>query len=252
MGWLTMDSPELDLDLLYWNGTMWVVVMVSSGEQSSLSASYEGEAGSYAWRIRCDNCSDAMVMYSLTFILPPAVQSEAGGGGTTPASSNSVCSRCSGCCACSTAHVCYQCGPADDIITNYQCYPDATVAVPAAAAIAAGVILVLLAWNVVKYLKLKHSPQDQTAYAEMKRARTAAGVMLAVGAAVFLTLAVVWHPVVGVDTGCTDCVTMDHAFWALFAVNAVGVFVVAFMMHSDKRKDGPQEQGDQHYVSLTN
>jgi len=243
MGWLTMDAPELDLDLLYFNGSLWVVVMVSSGEVSALSSSYEGDVGSYAWRVRCDNCSDAGVVWTLTHVQPAAASA-----------SDGVCSRCSGCCDCTMAHVCYSCGPDDITITNYRCYPDASVAVPVAVSITAFVMLIVIIWNCVKYRQHTSAPQDLTFYAEMKRARTAAAVLMGAGMVVFLTLAVVWHPVVGVDPDCTDCVKMDNAFWALFAANAVGLCVVAWVQHTDSRARknvGQPEHSDQPYVSMT-
>jgi len=244
MGWLTMDAPELDLDLLYYNGTMWVVVMVSSGEVQMLSASYEGDIGMYAWRIRCDNCSaDSDVMYSLAHVLPTVNAAEPG---------DLMCTRCEDCCDCSAAHVCYQCGPDDITVTDYQCYPNASVAVPVAVCFTLSVLVILAIWNAVKTRQYKSDP-SQRMLASMRHARMASAVVLALGAVVFLTLGVVWHPIMGVDQNCDDCVTMDNTFWALFALNTIGVLVFAWLLRSDKSSQGQiQSDHDQHYVTLAN
>jgi hypothetical protein len=42
MGWLSMATAVLDLDLLYWNGSIWTVVMVASGEYTSFESVIHG------------------------------------------------------------------------------------------------------------------------------------------------------------------------------------------------------------------
>jgi hypothetical protein len=151
--------------------------------------------------------------------------------------------------------VCYQCGPDDVTVTNYRCYPDAGVAVPVAVGLCALVLVTIFAWNAIKYKQYKESPSNPTLIAELRRARLVGGVVLTIGAVLFFTLGVVWYPVAGVDPiDCTDCATMDHVFWALFAVNTAGVLLFIWLFRSvdvGHKNDGQPEHGDQHYVPLT-
>jgi len=250
MAWLTMSAPELDLDLLYWNGTIWKIVMIASGEDFSETISFAGNVGNYAWRIRCDNCSTVgNVRYSLTYAQPELA-------------SNLIaqCSRCSGCCDCSTAHVCYQCGPEDGIITDFVCYPDATFVVPAAVGMTMGIAVLLSIWMAVKYRRMNQNKNtnDATVFAGLHRALVVSATVFAVIAVIFLTLSVVYSPQVGVNPDCDDCNTMVNAFWGLFAASLVFLGVTGFLyrsMTTSSKQSGTRGAGDTGgpaYVSLNN
>jgi len=166
------------------------------------------------------------------------------------------CGRCSECCDCTTGHVCYSCGPDDGIITDYRCYPDASFVIPVSVGITVTLAIIFLIWLAYRYHQARDSNATQQTFESMHHSVSVNAIYFTLTSTIFFVLGFVWHPVWGVDTGCDDCHTMDHAFWALFACMLTCLIIVGLVHRNAKRAQmvkQPQfvaEAGNTAYVPL--